>query len=139
MDKVDNRFKCSDEKKSKIKLTKVMTSFRRQSQVCKVYECKIVEKRLNKRQKEELQMLFVEGKWFYNHVLSMKKNGIRLRDINTTNIKEVRHFDKDTNEILSKLEHLSSQQKQALMARMISNEKTIASLVKKQIPESRIA
>jgi len=54
MDKVDNRFKCSDEKKSKIKLTKVMTSFRRQSQVCKVYECKIVEKRLNKRQKEEL-------------------------------------------------------------------------------------
>ena len=75
-------------------------------------------------------MLFVEGKWFYNHVLSMKKNGIRLRDINITNIKEVRHFDKDKNEILSKLEVLSSQQKQALVARMISNEKTIASLVK---------
>lgn len=75
-------------------------------------------------------MLFVEGKWFYNHVLSMKKNGIRLRDINTTNIKEVRHFDKDKNEILSKLEVLSSQQKQALVARMISNEKAIASLVK---------
>ena len=54
-------------------------------------------------------MLFVEGKWFYNHVLSMKKNGIKLRDINTTNIKEVHHFDKDRNEILSKLEVLSSQ------------------------------
>ena len=74
--------------------------------------------------------MFVEGKWFYNHILSMKKNGIRLRDINTTNIKEVRHFDKDKNEILSKLEALSSQQKQALVSRMISNEKTIASLVK---------
>ncbi len=130
MDKADNRFKCSDEKKSKIKSTKAMTSFRRQNQVCKVYECKIVEKRLNKRQKEQLQMLFVEGKWFYNHVLSMKKNGIKLRDINTTNIKEVHHFDKDRNEILSKLEVLSSQQKQALVTRMISNEKTIASLVK---------
>ena len=60
----------------------------------------------------------------------MKKNGIRLRDINTTNIKEVRHFSKDKNEILSRLEVLNSQQKQALVARMISNEKTITSLVK---------
>jgi hypothetical protein len=75
-------------------------------------------------------MLFVEGKWFYNHVLSMKKNGMKLRDINTTNIRDVRHFDKDKNEILSRLEVLSSQQKQALVTRMISNEKTILSLIK---------
>jgi N-acetylmuramic acid 6-phosphate (MurNAc-6-P) etherase len=75
-------------------------------------------------------MLFVEGKWFYNHVLSMKKNGIKLRDINTTKIKEVKHFDKDKEEQLSDLKYLSSQQKQAIVTRMISNEKTIASLVK---------
>ena len=111
-------------------MTKQATALRRQHQVCKVYECKIVEKRLNSKQREELKMLFVEGKWFYNHVLSMKKNGLKLRDINTTNIKEVRHFDKDKNEILSKIEHLSSQQKQALVTRMISNEKTIMSLIK---------
>jgi hypothetical protein len=74
-------------------------------------------------------MLFVEGKWFYNHILSMKKNGIKLRDINTTKIKEVKHFDKDKHEIISKLEYLSSQQKQAILTRMISNEKTITSLV----------
>ena len=49
MDKADNRFKCSDEKKSEIKQTKAMTIFGRQNQVCKVYECKIVEKRLNKK------------------------------------------------------------------------------------------
>jgi len=53
-------------------------------------------------------MLFVEGKWFYNHILSMKKNGIKLRDINTTNIKDVRHFDKDKNEVISQLNQLSS-------------------------------
>ena len=75
-------------------------------------------------------MLFVEGKWFYNHILAMKKNGIKLRDINTTNIKKVKHFDKDRNEVVSKLHYLSSQQKQAIVARMISNEKAIASLVK---------
>lgn len=75
-------------------------------------------------------MLFVEGKWFYNYVLAMKKNGLKLKDINSTNIKEVKHFDKDRNEIISKLSQISSQQKQALVARMIANEKTIASLVK---------
>ena len=126
----DNRLTCSDEKKNKIKESKKLTALRRQSQIVKVYECKIVEKRLNKKQKEELEMLFVEGKWFYNYVLSMKKNGIKLRDINTTKIKEVKHFDKDKNEIISRLEYLSSQQKQAIVTRMISNEKTIAHLVK---------
>ena len=75
-------------------------------------------------------MLFVEGKWFYNYVLAMKKNGLKLKDINSTNIKEVKHFDKDRNEVISKLSQISSQQKQALVARMIANEKTIASLVK---------
>ena len=54
-------------------------------------------------------MLFVEGKWFYNYVLTMKRNGIKLRDINTTSIKEVKHFDKDGNEVVSQLHHLSSQ------------------------------
>ena len=52
MEDKDNRFECSDEKKSKIKMTKTMTSLRRKNQVCKVFECKIVEKRLNKKQKE---------------------------------------------------------------------------------------
>jgi transposase len=60
----------------------------------------------------------------------MKKNGIKLRDINTTKIKEVKHFNKDKEEQLSSLKYLSSQQKQAIVTRMISNEKTITSLVK---------
>ena len=109
MQEKDNRFVCSDEKKSKIKMSKQATAIRRQHQVCKVYECKIVEKRLNNKQREELKMLFIEGKWFYNHVLSMKKNGIKLRDINTTSIKEVKHFDKDGIEIITQLKHLGSQ------------------------------
>ena len=130
MNKQDNRLTCSDEKKNKIKESKKLTALRRQSQIVKVYECKIVEKRLNKRQKEELEMLFVEGKWFYNHVLNMKKNGVKLRDINTTNIKEVKHFNKDKEEQISNLNYISSQQKQAIVTRMISNEKSIANLVK---------
>ena len=52
-------------------------------------------------------MIFVEGKWFYNHVLKLHED-VKLNDINTTNIKEVIHFDKDKNEIVSKLEYLSA-------------------------------
>ena len=95
MKETDNRSVCSDKKKSKIRESKRLTSLRRQDQVVKVFECKIVEKRLNKKQREELERLFLEGKWFYNHVLNMKKNGVHLRDINTTSIKIVRKLDKD--------------------------------------------
>ena len=129
MQEKDNRFACSDEKKSKIKMSKQATALRRQHQICKVFECKIVEKRLNNKQREELKMLFVEGKWFYNHLLTLHKD-LSLRDINVCRIKEVDHFDKGGNLLHSKLEYISAAEKQALQARMISNEMTIKSLVK---------
>lgn len=75
-------------------------------------------------------MLFVEGKWFYNHVLNMKRNGVHLRDINTSKIKEVKHQTKGGTVETSQLKYLSSQQKQAIISRMISNEMTIRSLIK---------
>ena len=67
----DNRLVCSDTKKATIKATRFATVSRRQNQVCRVFECKIVEKRLNIRQKEQLELLFVEGKRFYNHILNI--------------------------------------------------------------------
>ena len=76
MNEVDNRFVCSNAKKNKIRESKRLTSLRRQNQVVKVFECKIVEKRLNSKQREEIERIFLEGKWFYNHVLNMKKNGV---------------------------------------------------------------
>ena len=131
----DHRLTCSEDKKNKIRMTKKDTQLRHSNMVVKCYECKIVERKLNKKQHEELDMLFVEGKWFYNHVLNMKKNGIHLRDINTTHIKTVKHFNKDKDLIESELRYLSSQQKQALVQRMISNEKTIRSLVKNKFQD----
>ena len=125
---------CSEEKKAKIKESKKLTSLRRQSQVCKVFECKIVEKRLNKKQREQLEMLFVEGKWFYNHVINLhQEQQVRLLDINTTDIKSVCHFTKDHEQIVSELEYLSAAQKQAILARMVSNQRTIISLVRKGV------
>jgi len=70
----DNKLECSSENKTKIKESLAKTRLKRSNQIVKVFECKIVEKRLNKKQKEELEMLFVEGKWFYNHVLNLHKD-----------------------------------------------------------------
>ena len=98
----------------------------------KAYELKIVEKRLNKLQKEQLELLFLEGKWFYNHILSeKKKREVPLNLINPTDFKEILKFDKDKNEISYKLQILPSHFKQTIHMRMISNEKTIRTLVKK--------
>ena len=130
MKRKDNRLRCSDSKKASIKASLLATAAKRKHQVCKVFECKIVEKRLNKRQREELDMLFIEGKWFYNHVLNIHKSGTLLSKINTTHIKSVDRFDKDKNIITTKLEHVTAQQKQAIVERMHANERTIISLVK---------
>ena len=54
-------------------------------------------------------MLFLEGKWFYNYILDFRnKSGVKLKDINTNKIKEVKHFDKDKNEFVSPLTCLLS-------------------------------
>lgn len=50
--KVDNRLVCKDSKKASIRASLLTTAAKRQHQVLKVYECKIVEKRLNKKQRE---------------------------------------------------------------------------------------
>ena len=131
MKKDDNRLVCSDAKKAAIKATRFATASRRQNQVCRVFECKIVEKRLNKQQREQLKMLFVEGKRFYNHVLNLHQNGVSLKDINTTNIKIVECLTKDKQSVAYDLNVIGSQMKQSIVTRMISNEKTIMTLVKK--------
>ena len=53
--KVDNRLTCSDSKKASIKASLAATALKRQNQVLRVFECKIVEKRLNNTQKNELE------------------------------------------------------------------------------------
>lgn len=127
----DKRLECSEMKRRAIREAKLKTKLRRSSQVVKTFECKIKMSKLTSTQKEDFAKLFLEAKWFYNHVLSIKNDEhCSLSEIKTTDIKSVIHLDKDKNKIESELEHLSSQQKQAFVARMISNETTIATLVK---------
>lgn len=79
-------------------------------------------------------MMFLEGKRFYNHILSMKKNlNLKLQDINPSSIYEVDYLDKDNAGHHYVLQYLPSSCKQTIYARMISNEKTIRTLISKGI------
>ena len=58
------------EKNAKIKATRLATKKRRETQKCFVFSTKINYKKLNKLQKEQLRMLFVEAKWVYNDIIN---------------------------------------------------------------------
>ena len=58
------------EKNAKIKATRLATKKRRETQKCFVFSTKIDYHKLSKLQKEQLQMLFIEGKWVYNDIIN---------------------------------------------------------------------
>ena len=60
----------SEEKNAQIKATLLATKERRKTQKCFVFSTKIDYRKLNKLQKEQLKMLFIEGKWVYNDIIN---------------------------------------------------------------------
>lgn len=122
---------CTVGQREKAKASRKATAARRRHQVGFVFECKIVEKRLNAKQREELKRLFVEGKWFYNYVLNLHKEGKELGEINAVAIKEVNRRNKDKEQVSELLTTLTGQERQAIVTRMAANEKTIARIVKR--------
>ena len=122
---------CTAERREKTKVSRKKTAARRRHQVGFVFECKVVEKRLNAKQREELKRLFVEGKWFYNHVLNLHKEGKELGEINAVAIKEVNRRNKEKEQVSELLTTLTGQERQAIVTRMAANEKTIARLAKR--------
>ena len=60
----------SKEKNAQIKATLLATKERRKTQKCFVFSTKINHRKLNRLQKEQLQMLFVEAKWVYNDIIN---------------------------------------------------------------------
>ena len=124
----------SQQTKNQIRESRKNTAFRRKSQIVKCYELKLNTGKLNASQKEQLEMIFLEGKRFYNHILSLtKKQNLKLQDINPSSIYEVDYFDKEHRSQYCVLSYLPSSCKQTIHARMISNEKTIRILISKGI------
>ena len=58
------------EKNDAIRKTISETRERRKSQTCRTYELKIDISHLSKTKINNINRIFLEGKWFYNYILS---------------------------------------------------------------------
>lgn len=120
------------EKNMQIKQTYLETKARRSNQCCKVFSVKIQSNKLNASQKEHLKMMFVEAKWMYNHILNLSKNNDNdIFSLKYTDLNEIKHFDKDKNEITSKLVYLSSQMKQEVLTNIFTSIRSLNKLKNK--------
>ena len=119
------------DKNAKIKESLAKTRLKRSGQRCVVYKFKINESMLSRKQKEQLKMMFVEGKWLYNYIISkLQSEDFKLSEFNPL-VKEVQHFDKDGNEVISKFEYLPASCRQTIVRQIESSLKTIRTLRKK--------
>lgn len=109
--------------KEKRKETRKATRERRKSQVCKSYTLKVDSSHLNKTQKYFLNRIFIEAKWFYNHILNQENVfDSQIRKNNTAQIKVIDHFE------ARELKFLSSQMKTDLHERVCNAIKALSKL-----------
>lgn len=105
------------------------TRAKRSMQICKSREIKIQSNKLNKVEANHLRLLFLEAKWFYNHLLAdhrrICRESVKLKSV------PVKLPDGSYDE--RELAHLSSQMKQSIIDNMISNFKILATLKKRGI------
>jgi putative transposase len=112
-------------KNETIKASLKATKENRKTQTCRVYEIKIDKSHLNQVTQEHLNRLFLEAKWFYNHVLSQHKI-FGMDD----KVHEVLVKVKDIFEIRD-LRCLSSQMRQGIISRTQDNIRGLSEWKKK--------
>jgi len=114
-------------------ITRRATRQKRKDQVLKVFELKLDKEHLNKEQKEFLNKLFLEAKWFFNYCIGCKK----IKDVDTT-AKTIPVKLPDGSFEERPIPHLAGQIKQGIQNRIFSNIKTLSSLKKKGTKIGRI-
>ncbi len=105
------------------------TYAKREGQVCRVFQCKIQRNKLTAGQKEELKMLFVEGKWCYNAILNSGESS-SIFDYDTKS-KTVVHKDKDGNDIECEYAYLPQSLRQTIHAQIKNSIRVLAARKKK--------
>lgn len=99
-------------KNIKIKQTLTETRKRREFQKCFVFKTKINKQKLNAVQKEQLERLFLEAKWFYNHAINFMQTH-KLSELDTK-IKSVTILDKNKQSVERNFTALKSSYKQGI-------------------------
>ena len=118
------------EKNKQIKKTLAETKERRKSQKCFVFSTKIDYSKLNKLQKEQLQMLFIEGKWIYNDILNFMNNGGKPSEYDTKK-KSVLVKQKDGEFVEKPLRYLKSSYCDSLVSKVKDSLNSLKELKKK--------
>jgi putative transposase len=99
-------------KNKRIAKTRRETITRHKKMVCKAYELKVDKSHLNQETQEQLRLLFLEAKWFYNDMLA--RGDVWNADYKRT---EVLVRNKDKVFETRKLENFSSQMRQGIVYR----------------------
>lgn len=120
------QYKMNDSKKNSIGKSLKETLERRKNLSCKTYELKFDMSSLSKEKLDELNLVFTEAKWLYNHVLDLNKSeDFDLFKFNPL-IKEVKTLDYDKNVIMRELKVIGSQIKQSVYNRMLDSIKALS-------------
>ena len=117
------------EKNKKISQTKRETIERHKSMSVKTFDVKIQENQLSKQQKEALETIFLEQKWYKNYILNWceQDENNRITKFNTKQ-NQITKKDKDMNDVPVNIKYLSASQRQCLISRMYANIKTLRTL-----------
>lgn len=116
-----------------IKNTLKQTLQRRKLLDCKVYELKLDLSHLSNKKLNDLNLLFLESKWLYNHILS--QGNIFQID---TKINSVNALDKNKNPVVKELNILGSQIKQSIHTRIMDSIRALAILKKNGFKVGRL-
>jgi putative transposase len=116
-------------KNKRISETKRATVSRHLEMDCKTFDVKIQENSLSKQQKEALERIFLEQKWYKNFIInwSNKSDDNKLSKFDTRQT-SITKKDKDMNDVEVQIQYLSAQSRQCLLSRMLSNAKAIKTL-----------
>lgn len=121
-------------KNKQISQTKHNTIERHKNMLVKTFDVKIQENQLSKTQKEALQTIFLEQKWYKNYILNWceQDENNRITKFNTK-INDITKKDKDMNDVSVHIKYLSAQSKQCLISRMYTNIKALHTLKVKRL------
>lgn len=117
-------------KNKQISQTKHDTIERHKNMLVKTFDVKIQENQLSKPQKEALQTIFLEQKWYKNYILNwceQDKENNRITKFNTK-LNDITKKDKDMKDVPVHIRYLSAQSKQCLVSRMYANIKALHTL-----------
>lgn len=110
------------ERNRKISENGKLTREKRKIQECKTFDLKIVQSKLNKTQKEALNRVFLEAKWYMNSIIASDN----INKITTKKQSQVPVKLKDGEIEYRDLKHLGSHHQQSLLSQVKENIKSLA-------------